>query len=127
MTIIGLILIGLVAGSLAVNLGVGGGVVYVPSLVTIFALTQHEAQGTSLAVILPTATLAAIVHGRAKRVDWRVASMLGLGAIAGGIAGARLALSLEAPVLRKLFAAFLVLMAIRMLRRTTRAAHESEA
>jgi uncharacterized membrane protein YfcA len=124
MTVLGFILVGLVAGSLAVNLGVGGGVVYVPSLVTIFALAQHEAQGTSLAVIIPTAVLAATLHGKAGRVDWRVAGLLGIGAVVGGLAGARLALSLEAPLLRKMFAVFLVLMAVRMLRRTTRASHE---
>jgi uncharacterized membrane protein YfcA len=126
MTVLGFILIGLIAGSLAVNLGVGGGVVYVPSLVAIFAFAQHEAQGTSLAVIVPVATLGAILHGRAKRVDWRVALMVGAGAVAGGLIGARIALSLDAAVLRRMFAVFLVLMAIRMLRRTTRRAHEPD-
>lgn len=122
MTILGLILVGLIAGSLAVNLGIGGGVVYVPSLVTLFALAQHEAQGTSLAVIVPTAILAAVVHGRAGRVDWRVALLLGAGGVVGGLIGAQIALSLDGPVLRKMFAVLLVLMAIRMLLRTHRAA-----
>ena len=124
MTVVGFILIGLIAGALAASLGVGGGVVYVPALVTLFALAQHEAQGTSLAVIIPTAILAATLHGRAGRVDWRTAILLGSGGIIGAVLGARVALSLEAPVLRRMFATFLILMAIRMLRRTTRAAHE---
>lgn len=126
MTILGFILIGLVAGALAVNLGVGGGVVYVPSLVAIFAFAQHEAQGTSLAVIVPVATLGAVLHGRARRVEWRLAITVGVGAVAGGLIGARIALSLEAVVLRRMFAVFLVLMAIRMLRRTTLRAHEPD-
>jgi len=124
MTILGFIVVGLVAGGLAVNLGIGGGIIYVPSLVTLFALSQHEAQGTSLAVIVPTAILAAVMHGRAGRVVWRSAILLGVGGVAGGLLGASIALSLEAPVLRRMFAVFLVLMAVRMLRRTSRHAHE---
>jgi uncharacterized membrane protein YfcA len=95
-------------------------------LVTLFSFAQHEAQGTSLAVIIPTALLAATIHGRAGRVDWRTAILLGSGGIVGGLLGAGTALSLEAPVLRRMFAIFLILMAIRMLRRTTRAAHHTE-
>jgi uncharacterized membrane protein YfcA len=125
-TVVGLILIGLVAGALAASLGVGGGIVYVPALVTLFAFAQHEAQGTSLAVIIPTALLAATIHGRAGRVDWRTAILLGCGGIIGGLLGAGTALSLEAPVLRRMFAVFLIVMAIRMLRRTTRAAHHGD-
>ncbi len=123
MTVAGLVLVGLLAGALAASLGVGGGIIYVPGLVAFFAFAQHEAQGTSLAVIVPTMVLAALIHGRAGRVDWRTALILGAGGLIGGWLGARVALSLEAPVLRRLFATFLVLMAVRMLRHTTRAAH----
>lgn len=124
MTVIGLIAIGLIAGGLAATLGVGGGIVYVPALVTLFSFAQHEAQGTSLAIMIPTTMLAAALHSKAGRVDWRVALTLGAGGVIGGVLGARLALSLEAPVLRRMFAVFLVLMAVRMLRRTTRRSHE---
>ncbi len=123
MTVAGLVLVGLMAGALAASLGVGGGIIYVPALVAFFAFAQHEAQGTSLAVIIPTMVLAASIHGRAGRVDWRTALILGSGGLIGGWLGARVALSLEAPVLRRLFAAFLVIMAVRMVRHTTRAAH----
>ena len=120
MTIVGLVLVGLFAGSLSVSLGIGGGVVYVPALVTLFSLAQHEAQGTSLAVIALAAIWSSFLHSRAGRVEWRVAILLGLGGVLGGILGARLALALEADVLRKMFAVFLVLMAVRMLVRTSR-------
>ena len=123
MTVAALVLVGLLAGALAASLGVGGGIIYVPALVALFAFAQHEAQGTSLAVIVPSMVLAASIHGRAGRVDWRTALILGSGGLIGGWLGARVALSLEAPVLRRLFATFLVLMAVRMVRRTTRAAH----
>ena len=121
MTVAVLILIGLVAGVLAATLGIGGGLVYVPTLVTLFSLGQQEAQGTSLVVIVPTALLAALVHSRSGRVDWRQAGAIGLGGIAGGVGGATVALAIDPTLLRRLFAVFLVLVALRMLRRRTKA------
>jgi len=76
--IAGFVLAGLVAGGLAAMLGIGGGIVYVPALVTVFGFAQHEAQATSLAVIVPTTVVAAWVHSRAGRVDWPRALALGL-------------------------------------------------
>jgi uncharacterized membrane protein YfcA len=110
--------VGFGAGVLASLLGVGGGIVYVPALVTLYGFEQHLAQGTSLAVIVPTALVAAWAHGRRGQVDWRLALLLASGGLAGGWLGARLALALDAPLLRTLFASFLVLMALRMLWRT---------
>lgn len=124
MTVLSLIALGLAAGVLAATLGVGGGVVYVPALVALFSFPQHEAQGTSLAVILPTTAVAALVHARAGRIEWRLAVMVGIGGVVGGVAGAASALSLDDAVLRRLFAVFLVFMAWRMLRKTRRREHQ---
>jgi uncharacterized membrane protein YfcA len=121
----GLVVIGLAAGALAALLGIGGGIVFVPTLVTIYGFQQHLAQGTSLAVILPTAVVATIIHGRAGRVHWRLAGMLAIGGVLGGLSGAGTALALDAPVLRRMFAGFLVITALRMLRRTKRTAEGS--
>ncbi|HSR15461.1 MAG TPA: sulfite exporter TauE/SafE family protein [Gemmatimonadales bacterium] len=118
--IAGLIGVGLVAGSVAALLGIGGGIVIVPALVALFGFEQHLAQGTSLAVIVPTAMVATLMHGRAGRVDWRAAAMLAAGGLLGGFGGARLALALDAPLLRQMFAGVQVLVAVRMLRRTRR-------
>jgi uncharacterized protein len=115
-TVLTLLTIGLFAGAIGAALGVGGGIVIVPALVVLVAVPQHAAQGTSLAVIIPTAIVAAAVHGRAGRVDWRLAVALGSGGVVGGLLGAVSALSLDALVLRRLFAVFLVVMAVRMLR-----------
>jgi uncharacterized membrane protein YfcA len=82
-----------------------------------------EAQGTSLAVIVPTTMIAAYVHSRAGRVDWRTAFLLGSGGILGGVLGARTALALDAPLLKRMFAVFLVLSALRMLGKTRRRSH----
>jgi len=118
--LVGFVVIGFGAGVLGALMGIGGGIVYVPALVTLYGFEQHLAQGTSLAVIVPTAVVAAITHGRRGQVDWRLALLLGAGGLTGGWAGARLALALDAPLLRMLFASFLVLMALRMLWRAWR-------
>ncbi|MBI5157926.1 MAG: sulfite exporter TauE/SafE family protein [Acidimicrobiia bacterium] len=123
MTVVALIAVGLVAGTLGAMLGVGGGIVYVPALVALFSFAQHEAQGTSLAVIIPSTMIAAYVHARAGRVDWKTALLLGVGGILGGVAGARIALSLDAPVLKRMFAVFLVLAVLRMAGKTRRRSH----
>lgn len=122
--VIGFVVVGFGAGILGALMGVGGGIVYVPALVTLYGFEQHLAQGTSLAVIVPTALVAALAHSRRGQVDWRLALLLGTGGLAGGWLGARLALALDAPLLRVLFASFLVLMALRMLWRTLRRSRE---
>ncbi|MCH7584826.1 MAG: sulfite exporter TauE/SafE family protein [Acidobacteria bacterium] len=126
MMIVGLILVGIVAGSVAASLGIGGGIIYVPALVTIFSLAQHEAQGTSLALIIPTTIVATIVHSRAGRVDWRISGLLAIGAVGGGFLGAQAALALEAPVLRKMFGVMVAITALRMLHQTRQAAHSTD-
>ncbi len=123
MTVVALIAVGLIAGALGATLGVGGGIIYVPALVALFSFAQHEAQGTSLAVIIPSAIVAAYVHAKAGRVDWKTALLLGSGGILGGLIGARIALSLDAPLLKRMFAVFLVLAVIRMLGKTRSRAH----
>jgi len=120
MTVAGLIALGLVTGAFAAALGVGGGVIFVPALVVIFEYTQHTAQGTSLAVIVPTAIVGAAVHAGARRVQWRLASWIAVGGIAGAVASSALALALDGRLLRRLFAALLLVMAARMLLRSRR-------
>jgi uncharacterized membrane protein YfcA len=122
-TILLLIAVGVLAGSVAASLGVGGGIIYVPALVAFFALGQHEAQGTSLALIIPTTLIATFVHSRAGRVDWRTSGLLAVGAVAGGYLGARFALTLDPTLLRKLFGVLVALTAVRMLRKTRRSSH----
>lgn len=118
MTVLTLVTIGLLAGIIGAALGVGGGIVMVPGMVVLLAVAQHTAQGTSLIVIVPTAIVATAVHARAGRVDFTLAMWLALGGLAGGVLGAWTALGLDGLVLRRLFAAVLVLIAIRMLRST---------
>ena len=87
--VIGFVLVGFFAGALGALMGVGGGIVNVPALVTIYSFEQHLAQGTSLAVIIPTAIVAAITHSKRGHVDWRLAITLASGGLAGGWLGGR--------------------------------------
>lgn len=115
--IIGLIVLGFITGSLAATLGIGGGIIFVPVLVFVFGFGQLEAQGTSLAIILPTAFVAAFIHNRAGRVVWKVVLVTaGVGVLAA-VAGANLAIRMDEAILRKAFAIVLALLAIRMARR----------
>ena len=114
---LGFVAIGLAAGTLAAMLGIGGGIVFVPALVTLFGFAQHEAQATSLAVIVPTTAVAAWVHSRAGRVDWPKALALGAGGLVGGVVGAWSALSVDGLILQRSFAAILVFVAFRMVQR----------
>lgn len=110
----GLAGIGLVAGLLAALLGVGGGVVFVPSLALLFDAPQHLAQGTSLMTIVPTTAVAALAHARAGRVDWPLAGAIGVGGLMSGTLSGILALATAPELLRRLFAILLVVVAVRM-------------
>jgi uncharacterized membrane protein YfcA len=110
--------LGLAAGVLSALMGVGGGVIMVPAFVLLFGLDQHTAEGTSLLVIIPTALMGAWRHARHDYTDWRLGLLIGAGGAVGGLLGAQAALALDPVVLQRLFAAFLVLTGLRMLRRS---------
>ncbi len=112
--VLGFIVLGLVTGSLAVSLGVGGGIILVPALVTLFAFGQHEAIGTSLAIIVPTAAVSALAHHRAGRVIWKLAAVVAVAGVVGAVAGVNLGLAMEPDLLRRLFAILLAALSIRM-------------
>lgn len=109
-----LVSIGLVAGALAASLGIGGGIVFVAALALILGFDQHLAQGTSLAVIVPTALVATVGHARSGRVVWRLAIPTGAAGILGGLIGARTALAIEGELLRRLFAIVLLVISVRL-------------
>lgn len=119
--------VGFAAGTLASSLGIGGGVVFVPALAVLFSFDQHLAEGTSLAVIVPTVIVGAITHARAGRVDLRLAAFVGAGGLGGGLLGALLAQGLDEKLLRRLFSALLFVTAIRMWRRRPRSSGEGNA
>jgi uncharacterized protein len=114
--LVALLAVGALAGTLAGLLGVGGGVLLVPFLVLAVGMSQHEAEATSLLVILPTAVAASWALWRRDVGDLPIA--LGLGAVGavGAAGGALLALSLPADVLRVLFAVLLAFIGLKLVR-----------
>ncbi len=122
--VVSLVLVGLVAGTLAALLGVGGGIIYVPAMVLLLGLSQHVAQGSSLAAIIPTAVVATLTNMRAGRVDKRAAVVVGLAGITAGVAGVQLALRIEGLVLQRMFAVLLVLVTIQMLLKVVRSSRQ---
>jgi uncharacterized membrane protein YfcA len=109
------ILIGIVGGALSGLTGLGGGFVMVPLLVFLFGMSQHAAQGTSLAILLPPlGVMAFLQYYRAGHVDLRVAALVAVGFFFGGWLGGYAAQAISGPLLRKGFAVTLVLIALNM-------------
>lgn len=113
--ILALLAIGLAAGMLAGLLGVGGGIVMVPAMVLFVGFDQHVAQGTSLLVIIPAATLGSFTHHRHGRLALRDAAALAAGGVLGALLGSVIALSLDEELLQRLFAILILAVAFRML------------
>src|SRR5687768_9658297 len=119
--IISALLIGLAAGVLSGLVGVGGGIIMVPALVFFMSYTQHQAQGTSLAVLtLPVVILASIYYYYECRnagtpIDLRIVGFLALGFLVGGFLGSKMALAINQDLLKKIFAVILFYTAFKML------------
>ena len=102
-TLVLVALVGFVAGMLAGLFGVGGGILFVPTLTLGLGLTQVHAEATSLLAIIPTVVAGAIQQQRYGNVRWRAAIVIGFSAVVGVEGGVQLAESLPEHVLRKLF------------------------
>ncbi len=110
------IAIGLVAGLVGGFLGLGGGIVIVPAFVFLLGLTQHQAQGTALAMMVPPITfLAALRYYHAGNVKIGIAALACLGFVAGGLLGAHFAQQLPTLLLKRVFGSVMLFVAIRMI------------
>jgi uncharacterized membrane protein YfcA len=110
------LLVGLLGGVISGMLGIGGGIVMVPALAFLFGLSQHQAQGTTLALMVPPiGLLAAWTYYKAGFVDLKIAAFVCLGFFFGGLVGAKLVVGLPDPLLRKIFGVALLIIAIKMI------------
>ena len=119
-TIILALVLGFGAGVLSGMFGVGGGILFVPTLVLVVGLGQLEAQSTSLAAIIPVVAFGAWQQHHAGNVRWRYGLIIGVVSVAGVLAGASLAISLDEDLLRRLFAGFLIVVAAQLVWSTRR-------
>ncbi len=117
------ILLGVCAGVISGTLGVGSGTVIIPALVLIWGFGQKSAQGMALAAMVPMALVGAIRYWRNPQVEFHgvVLVLIILGAMAGTMAGTELVARLPAGLLRKSFAVFLAMVAVRMFTAAPRA------
>jgi uncharacterized protein len=115
-----LILIGVAAGVLGGLLGVGGGVLFVPGLVIVVGLTQHEAEATSLLAILPVALVGAWRQNRYGNVRREDALPMGVLSVAGVAGGVALANQISGAVLRTAFAMLILIIAAQLVRKALR-------
>ncbi len=114
--LISLILIGLLAGFFSGTLGIGGSVVMIPLMILWLNFSQHEAQGTSLAVLaVPVTLLAAYNYYQEGHVNWKYAAIIAFTFIIGGYLGSKLAISINQALLKKVFGGILLLVALKMI------------
>ncbi|MDE2217093.1 MAG: sulfite exporter TauE/SafE family protein [Planctomycetota bacterium] len=106
----------MVAGILSGLIGVGGGVIIIPALVFLFGLSQHQAQGTTLALMVPPiGLLAAWTYYKQGFVDLKIAIFICMGFFLGGLLGAKLATGMSNAALEKVFGIVLLLVALKMI------------
>ena len=111
-------LLGVGAGTLGGLLGIGGGLVMIPAMVYLFGMTQHQAQGTSLAVMVPPiGLLAAWRYYTAGHVQLAMAAYVCVGFFIGGLFGASVSSVLSDVWLRRVFGSFLFVASLEMLLR----------
>lgn len=110
------IILGLVAGIFGGMFGIGGGTILIPALVYLFGLTQHQAQGTTLAILVPPiGLLAAWRYWQSGNVKLGIAGLVCLGFFIGGLAGANFVQNLPDPLLKKIFGVYLLGIALYMI------------
>ena len=111
-----MLLLGAVVGAFSGVVGIGGGILFVPALVWLIGMDQHRAQGTSLGALLaPVGLFAFWEYYRAGNADIRIAALLAVGFAIGAYFGAVWAQAIPDVLLRRVFAATLIIVGARML------------
>ncbi len=112
--VLGLVASGVIMGTFSGFFGLGGGVIIIPILTEFFKMPVLKAIGTSLAVIVPTALVGTLRHAHYGNTDLKVAIMIWGGSLIGAFLGATWVSSLPAPLVKKLLAVVIILIALRM-------------
>ena len=121
-----IVLLGIAAGAAAGVFGVGGGIIFVPTLTLVLGLGQLEAEATSLLAIIPVAVLGSWRQTRSGHVNWRDATIMGVVSVVTAIAGALIADVAPERVLRIGFAILLVATAIQLILRARAASRTAQ-
>lgn len=115
-TIIILILIGIFAGMISGFIGVGGGIVIVPALVYFLGLTQHQAQGTSLLLMLPPIGILAVYnYHKAGNINWWYGGVIAIAFVVGGYFGSKISLKLSPGVVKFVFGILMAYVSFKLI------------
>jgi len=116
MSVVFYFIAGLLAGTFSGFFGIGGGVIMVPVLVFLFGLTQHQAQGTALAAMLPPITLLATLrYYYGGNVNIPIAIFMSIGLLLGAYFGAEFSHYVPENILKRLFGVLLLFVSVRMI------------
>jgi uncharacterized membrane protein YfcA len=108
--------LGVVAGIFSGLIGIGGAIIIIPAMVLLFGLSQHTAQGTTLALMVPPiGLLAALAYYKQGFVDLKMAAFICVGFFIGGLLGAKFALGIPETILKKIFGIVLLAVSVRMI------------
>ena len=114
MTYLLLAVIGFLGGISSGLFGVGGGLVFGPLLILLMGFNPHLAVGTALAMVIPTAVIGVIQHIKVGHVDWKIMPVILVFSMIGAWIGAHLSIQADAQMLKRFYAAFLVLVALKI-------------
>lgn len=115
-TIIILVVIGILAGILSGFVGVGGGVIIVPALMYALSMSQHEAQGTSLFILLlPVGILAVNNYWRTGNVNWKFGLIVAMTFVIGGYIGSKIALRISPAIVKLVFGVIMAYVSFKMI------------
>lgn len=108
--------LGLLAGVVSGLIGIGGGSIIIPALIVFFGMSQHQAQGTTLALMVPPiGLLAAWEYYKGGYVDFKIAALICIGFFIGGYFGAKIAVAVPERLLRRIFGIALLLISLDMI------------
>ena len=111
-----LIIIGLLAGVFSGTFGVGGAIIVIPALIFLLGLSQHQAQGTSLAFMIPPVTLMATInYWKNGYVNWKYALVLAVMFFIGAYFGSIISVHIPEKILKKIFGGVMLLVALKII------------
>ena len=115
-TILILICIGIFAGMMSGFIGIGGGIIIVPALVYFMGLTQQQAQGTSLLLMLPPIGILAVInYYKAGHINWWYGGVIAVAFIIGAYAGSKISLKLNPGLVKFIFGIIMVFISLKMI------------
>ncbi len=115
-TILILLIIGILAGFSSGMVGIGGGIIIVPALVFFLGLTQHQAQGVSIGMLLlPVGFLAAINYYKAGNLDFTKSLIIGASFVVGAYLGSKVSLSIDGAIMKRIFGVIIFLISLKLI------------